>query len=658
MASAVIASRNEPNWPQLASSFMGKNPSNNNNHNHNHNLISPDLNPNSNPNLFRGGSRKGNHTATAAHHHNGDEFMNPTVSDDAASSFSRRPSGLVAESETGLSRYVTYNISTFSRSDLRELKARLAAELEQIRFLSGRIESHELVTHPRVGAVKGSVKEKKVTGTKRAAPFSPMRKGSKQRTASSSPPQAPVVTTSFSPVVEEVVPVPVLVGSEEVMKMCKQLLNKLMRNKFCYWFNKPVDVEGLRLFDYYDIIKNPMDLGTVKSKLNRDAYSNPDEFAADVRLTFNNAMVYNPEGQEVHMYAKDLLSKFEAMVLPAAQRFDVEKQQHRLQVLQQQHVRQANRALVQPHPAPPQVMAMPNPQPQIKPHPQPQRRSVVEQEMYHEKKQFVDVDKMDNEEVVEVVDDLQGSSWSKIASLERPKKNSNSSKQQQQERQVETALEQPPAPVADSNREVGRATGSKLPKPKAKEPNKREMTMLEKHRLGTGLQNLPEEKMVHVVQIIRKRNGHLTQDGDEIELDIEAVDTETLWELDRFVTNYKKAASKLKRQVMMPINNAAQIESNMGAGVSERAARKGGGDIGEEDVDIGDEMPMSHFPPVEIEKDDEGQAAASGSSSRSSSSSSGSSSSSDSDSGSSSDSDSDVDDALSRDNGSKSFHNP
>ncbi|KAL9256077.1 Transcription factor GTE7-like protein [Drosera capensis] len=654
MASAVIASRNEPNWPQVASSFMGKNPSNNNNHKHN--LISPNLNPNPNPNsnLFRGGSsRKGNHTATTAHHQNGGDFVNPSVSDDAASSFSRRPAGWVGESEGGLSHYVTYHISTCSRSDLRELKARLAAELEQIRILSGRIESGELLTHPRGGVVKGSVKEKKVSGTKRGAPFSPMRKESKQRTASSSPLQAPVVTTSFSPVVEEVVPV--LVGSEEVMKMCKQLLNKLTRNKFCFWFNKPVDVEGMLLFDYYDIIKNPMDLGTVKSKLNRDAYSNPDEFAADVRLTFNNAMVYNPEGQEVHKYAKDLLSKFEAMFVPIAQRFDAEKQQHRLQVLQEQHVRQANQAQVQPRPALPQVMPMPIPQPQIKPHTQPQRRSVVEQDMYHEKKQFVE--KMDTEEVVEVVDDeLQGSSWSKIASPERPKKSSNSSKQQQQERQVETAPEHPPAQMVDANREMGRASAPKLPKPKAKEPNKREMTMLEKHRLGTGLQNLPEEKMVHVVQIIRKRNGHLTQDGDEIELDIEAVDTETLWELDRFVTNYKKAASKLKRQVMMPINNGAQIESNMGAGVSERVARKGGGDVGEEDVDIGDEMPMSHFPPVEIEKDDEGQAAASGSSSRSSSSSSGSSSSSDSDSGSSSDSDSDVDDALSRDNGSKNFH--
>ncbi|KAL1298661.1 hypothetical protein HN51_042964 [Arachis hypogaea] len=63
---------------------------------------------------------------------------------------------------------------------------------------------------------------------------------------------------------------------------------------------------------------------------------------------------------------------------------------------------------------------------------------------------------------------------------------------------------------------------------KAKDPNKREMSLEEKHKLGIGLQSLPPEKMEQVIQIIRNRNGNLKQDEDEIELDIEAVDTETL----------------------------------------------------------------------------------------------------------------------------------
>ena len=45
-------------------------------------------------------------------------------------------------------------------------------------------------------------------------------------------------------------------------------------------------------------------------------------------------------------------------------------------------------------------------------------------------------------------------------------------------------------------------------------------------------------------------------DGDEIELDIEVVDVETLWELDRLVNNFKKMVSKIKRQALMDnINN-------------------------------------------------------------------------------------------------------
>jgi hypothetical protein len=95
---------------------------------------------------------------------------------------------------------------------------------------------------------------------------------------------------------------------------------------------------------------------------------------------------------------------------------------------------------------------------------------------------------------------------------------------------------------------------TKLPKPKTKDPNKREMSLEEKHKLGIGLQSLPPEKMEQVVQIIRKRNGHLKQDGDEIELDIEVVDTETLWELDRLVTNWKKMVSKIKRLALMGNN--------------------------------------------------------------------------------------------------------
>ncbi|KAI8030625.1 Transcription factor GTE7 [Camellia lanceoleosa] len=216
--------------------------------------------------------------------------------------------------------------------------------------------------------------------------------------------------------------------------------------------------------------------------------------------------------------------------------------------------------------------------------------------------------------------------------------------------EVEAVVAPVSIPAAAAKPVVMPRSTQKLPKPKARDPNKRQMSFEEKARLGLNLQNLPLEKMDQMLEIIKKRNSHMAQEGDEIELDIEALDNETLWELDRFVSNHKKAESKMKRQGLMnnvvltapiaaPINKSPVREPTPEA-VGGQKSRKG--DAGEEDVDIGEEIPINNFPPVEIEKDVANGSSRSSSSS-SSSSSSDSSSSSGSDSGSSSGSDSDED---------------
>ncbi|KAK1616786.1 hypothetical protein QYE76_022303 [Lolium multiflorum] len=95
-------------------------------------------------------------------------------------------------------------------------------------------------------------------------------------------------------------------------KKSSSLLSRLMKHKFGWVFNKPVDPVALGLHDYFTIIKHPMDLGTIKAQLTRGQYRNPKEFANDVRLTFHNAMTYNPKGQDVHFMAEQLLGIFEA----------------------------------------------------------------------------------------------------------------------------------------------------------------------------------------------------------------------------------------------------------------------------------------------------------------------------------------------------------
>lgn len=80
---------------------------------------------------------------------------------------------------------------------------------------------------------------------------------------------------------------------------------------FCFqsyaWpFLNPVDSEGLGLIDYYEIIKKPMDLATVRDKMDNGEYRAATEFAADVRLIFTNCYRYNQPDTNVVYMAKQL----------------------------------------------------------------------------------------------------------------------------------------------------------------------------------------------------------------------------------------------------------------------------------------------------------------------------------------------------------------
>lgn len=101
-----------------------------------------------------------------------------------------------------------------------------------------------------------------------------------------------------------------------LMKQCETLLKRLMSHQYGHVFNTPVDPVKLKIPDYFDIIKNPMDLGTIKSKIAEGSYSSPLEFLADVRLTFSNAKTYNPPGNDVHFMAETLTKFFESRWKP------------------------------------------------------------------------------------------------------------------------------------------------------------------------------------------------------------------------------------------------------------------------------------------------------------------------------------------------------
>ncbi|RLN03272.1 transcription factor GTE7-like [Panicum miliaceum] len=113
-------------------------------------------------------------------------------------------------------------------------------------------------------------------------------------------------------------------------------------------------------------------------------------------------------------------------------------------------------------------------------------------------------------------------------------------------------LPPPPQPVSVPVQAPPRmGAAGRRAKPKARELNKREMDEEEKQKLRVEIENLPEEKMVNVLQIVQKRNSDLALTGEVVELDFDELDTETLWELDRFVVNWRKALKKNQRNSVM-----------------------------------------------------------------------------------------------------------
>uniref|UniRef100_A0A8D8LRN1 Bromodomain-containing protein 2 n=2 Tax=Cacopsylla melanoneura TaxID=428564 RepID=A0A8D8LRN1_9HEMI len=106
----------------------------------------------------------------------------------------------------------------------------------------------------------------------------------------------------------------------ESLKYCNEILKELFSKKhssYAWPFYKPVDAAWLGLNDYHEIIKKPMDLGTVKSKMDAREYRSSKEFADDVRLIFTNCYKYNPPDHDVVSMAKRLQDVFEMRISKA-----------------------------------------------------------------------------------------------------------------------------------------------------------------------------------------------------------------------------------------------------------------------------------------------------------------------------------------------------
>ncbi|KAK1351653.1 Global transcription factor group E7 [Heracleum sosnowskyi] len=544
MTSAVLPSINEGQWRNYthhSNSYNAINPNPNPNSSYRTAGIDRFVNQNPNPNPSRYVNNVSNRGYVRKSNVAPPRYYAPAV--DVSSEC------CIVEKETARDGHVIFHLDSYSRSELKELKTRLASDLERVRSVIDEVESRE--TEFRVNRsfvpsqVNNAVSKKGGLGKKSGKVL-----GQKRTMPVSSSPDVEREVKNVKREVKNVVLNSTAIRKVEaaMMRKCGQILFKLMKHKHGWVFNKPVDVVALGLHNYHQVIKHPMDLGTVKMRLGKHFYGTPLEFASDVRLIFDNAMTYNPKGDDAHTMASLLLNMFEELFVPANHKFEAERQ--RIIVAQQNH---------------------------SKPLPKSADAQIVVAQVKVEKPAQVKVEK---------------------------------SSQMHFQAVVTNAL--PPVQVLaakvvkDAAKKCLSVQEKTVPEVKPNAPRRREMNDGEREKLGLILQDLAGEYLDDILQIVTKRNSELASPGGdgEIELDVHSLDSETMWDLDKFVRIRKKAAqNRMRKEVLVN-----QLASNLGNKKQSPVVIMEEPEVPtmvkvEEDIDIGDEIPMIDYPPIEIERD-------------------------------------------------------
>jgi len=77
------------------------------------------------------------------------------------------------------------------------------------------------------------------------------------------------------------------------------VVRRLIHDPLSWVFRDAVDIELLGIEDYYDVVKNPMHLTLVEQNLENGVYHDMKSAEDDIRLVFENSILYNGADSEV-----------------------------------------------------------------------------------------------------------------------------------------------------------------------------------------------------------------------------------------------------------------------------------------------------------------------------------------------------------------------
>ena len=363
-----------------------------------------------------------------------------------------------------------------------------------------------------------------------------------------------------------------------LMKECREALGSVRKHKYAWIFNKAVDPIKDHIPDYFDIIKNPMDFGKIKEKLDKKsqqngAYAGPQEFAEDMRLVFDNCETYNSPDSDAGLMGGTLRQEFERAWLAQ----NVEAKMAEEDALRAQE--DAIIANTSDEPVEEEVLA------------ESQQVSEVNRQLAEVQRQLEELKKQQS------MAPPMGGGWGASTPPSgggggggggAKRKRMDDDDYFMEEEDYEEYV---PAPRGGSRRGGGGGGGGSRSAPKSRAapratggggggsaalPN-RDMSYAEKQELTELLGELPEDKQARVVQIVAERHAEMGgAEDDLIEINIEELDSVTLWKLDRYVRSCLKPKKKKPTQADMLLEaqrleaeaerELMQVEASLGVG--------------------------------------------------------------------------------------------
>lgn len=94
--------------------------------------------------------------------------------------------------------------------------------------------------------------------------------------------------------------------TNQLQYMQNVVVKTLWRHQFAWPFYTPVDAVKLNLPDYHKVIRNPMDMGTIKKRLENNYYWTAGECMQDFNTMFTNCYIYNKPTDDIVLMAQAL----------------------------------------------------------------------------------------------------------------------------------------------------------------------------------------------------------------------------------------------------------------------------------------------------------------------------------------------------------------